>query len=66
MDQFSYESHQKALAAIQPGKFEDEIVPVTVTNTALDEKGKAKTVEVDFQDRMKVRVPILRSKPWRS
>src|ERR1700722_19489717 len=27
MDQFSYESHQKALAAISSGKFEDEIVP---------------------------------------
>src|SRR6202789_4500882 len=33
MDQFSYESHQKALAAISSGKFEDEIVPVTVTKT---------------------------------
>src|ERR1700722_4841862 len=33
MDQFSYESHQKALAAIQSGKFDDEIIPVTVTTT---------------------------------
>src|ERR1700745_3379895 len=33
MDQFSLASHQKALAAIQAGRFEDEIVPVTVTNT---------------------------------
>src|ERR1700744_4195790 len=41
MDQFSYESHQKALAAIQSGKFEDEIVPVTVTKTTIDERGKA-------------------------
>ena len=32
-DEFAYESHQKALAAIAAGKFEDEIVPVTVTNT---------------------------------
>ncbi len=32
-DQFAYESHQKALAAIAAGKFDDEIVPVTVTNT---------------------------------
>src|ERR1700751_5243942 len=32
MDQFSYESHQKALAAISSGKFEDEIVPISVTN----------------------------------
>jgi len=33
MDQFSFDSHQKALAAIAAGRFEDEIVPVTVTNT---------------------------------
>ncbi|HEV2709060.1 MAG TPA: acetyl-CoA C-acyltransferase [Edaphobacter sp.] len=33
MDQFSFNSHQKALAAIAAGRFEDEIVPVTVTNT---------------------------------
>ena len=33
MDQFSYDSHRKALAAIAAGRFDDEIVPVTVTNT---------------------------------
>jgi acetyl-CoA acyltransferase len=32
-DQFSYASHQKALAAIAAGKFKDEIVPVEVHNT---------------------------------
>ena len=31
-DAFSLASHQKALAAIQSGKFDEEIVPVTVTN----------------------------------
>jgi acetyl-CoA acyltransferase len=30
-DEFSYQSHQKALAAIASGNFEDEIVPVPVT-----------------------------------
>jgi acetyl-CoA acyltransferase len=30
-DEFSYHSHQKALAAIQAGKFDDEIVPVEVS-----------------------------------
>ncbi len=30
MDQFAYESHQKALAAIQKGSFKSEIVPVEV------------------------------------
>jgi acetyl-CoA acyltransferase len=32
-DEFSLRSHQKALAAIQAGKFEDEIVPVPVSFT---------------------------------
>jgi acetyl-CoA acyltransferase len=33
-DEFSLASHRKALAAIAEGKFDQEIVPVTVTNTA--------------------------------
>ena len=50
MDQFSYESHQKALAAIQSGKFDDEIVPVTVTSTPTPNgKGKTKPVESTFK-----------------
>jgi acetyl-CoA acyltransferase len=50
MDQFSYESHQKALAAIAAGRFEDEIVPVTVTNTPTPNgKGKVKPVESTFK-----------------
>src|SRR6266481_2333852 len=32
-DEFSYDSHQKAIAAIQAGKFDDEIVPVAVSFT---------------------------------
>lgn len=32
-DEFSYNSHQKAINAIQKGKFKDEIVPVTVQET---------------------------------
>jgi acetyl-CoA acyltransferase len=32
-DEFSLRSHQKALAAIQAGKFDDEIVPVAVSFT---------------------------------
>jgi acetyl-CoA acyltransferase len=50
MDEFSFHSHQKALAAIQRGKFEDEIVSVTVTTTpAPNGKGKAKPVESAFK-----------------
>ena len=35
-DEFSYASHQKALAAIAAGKFKDEIVPVEVTYNYLE------------------------------
>jgi acetyl-CoA acyltransferase len=49
MDQFSYDSHQKALAAISAGRFDDEIIPVKVTNTVIDGKGKAKAVETIFK-----------------
>src|SRR5258708_23570325 len=49
MDQFSYQSHQKALAAIQSGKFDDEIVPVPVTVTSVNGKGKAEAVESTFK-----------------
>ncbi|EIM77078.1 acetyl-CoA acetyltransferase [Nitritalea halalkaliphila LW7] len=42
-DAFSVRSHEKALAAIAEGRFKDEIVPVEVEETYLDEKGKRKT-----------------------
>ncbi|NYF51584.1 acetyl-CoA C-acyltransferase [Tunturiibacter gelidoferens] len=48
MDQFSYESHRKALAAIGGGKFEDEIVSVTVTSSVPNGK-KAKITESTFK-----------------
>jgi acetyl-CoA acyltransferase len=44
-DEFSFRSHQKAIAAQQQGFFKDEIVPVTVKETFVDEKGKKKTRE---------------------
>ena len=45
-DEFAYQSHQKATAAIQTGKFKDEIVPVTVRETYVDsETNKKKTRE---------------------
>ena len=49
MDSFSYESHKKALAAIEGGKFEDEIVPVSVTNSSVNGKGKAVSSEAVFK-----------------
>jgi acetyl-CoA acyltransferase len=44
-DEFGFNSHQRALAAIQAGRFKDEIVPVKVVETYLDEKEKRKTRE---------------------
>ncbi|UTA67466.1 MULTISPECIES: acetyl-CoA C-acyltransferase [Emticicia] len=45
-DRFSYYSHQKALAAQAAGKFDEEIVPITVKETFFDETtGKKKTKE---------------------
>ncbi len=54
-DEFSYASHQKALAAIAAGKFKDEIVPVAVNYTVLEASAngsgngaKPKKVSVTF------------------
>src|SRR3984957_8388056 len=44
-DAFSLGSHQKAVAAIATGKFKDEIVPVKVKETYMDEKGKKQNRE---------------------
>ncbi len=42
-DAFAYASHQKAIRAIEEGRFKDQIVPITVEETFLDENGKKKT-----------------------
>ncbi|MDW3208471.1 MAG: acetyl-CoA C-acyltransferase [Reichenbachiella sp.] len=39
-DEFSVKSHDKALAALAEGKFKDEIVPITVKETYVNEEGK--------------------------
>jgi len=45
-DLFSYNSHKKALAAQAAGKFDEEIVPITVKETFFDQNsGKKKTKE---------------------
>jgi len=44
-DEFSFRSHQKAIVAQQNGFFKDEITPITVKETFVDEKGKKKTRE---------------------
>lgn len=42
-DAFSYESHQKAIKAIEQGYFKPGILPINVEQVYLDEKGKRKT-----------------------
>jgi acetyl-CoA acyltransferase len=55
-DTFSYESHQKAIAAIAAGKFKDEIVPVDVSYSVLEGSAngspngsRPKTVKAKFE-----------------
>jgi acetyl-CoA acyltransferase len=55
-DTFSYESHQKALAAIAAGKFKDEIVSVDVSYSVLEASAngspngsRPKTVKAKFE-----------------
>jgi acetyl-CoA acyltransferase len=47
-DAFALRSHQRAAAAIDAGKFKDEIVPVTVKHTEITEDNKVVTKETVF------------------
>ena len=47
-DQFSYESHQKAVAALDAGRFKEECVSVPVREVNL-ENGKRKVTEFKFE-----------------
>ncbi len=42
-DQFAYQSHMKALKAQQEGKFDTQIVPITIEQTFINENGKKAT-----------------------
>ncbi|MCH5596674.1 acetyl-CoA C-acyltransferase [Niabella ginsengisoli] len=42
-DEFSYNSHQKAMEAITKGYFKEGILPISVEEVYLDEKGKRQT-----------------------
>jgi acetyl-CoA acyltransferase len=46
-DAFALRSHQRALAAIKAGRFESEIIPLTVHET-LYQDGKLQTTETEF------------------
>ncbi|MBC7472773.1 MAG: thiolase family protein, partial [Candidatus Sericytochromatia bacterium] len=47
-DEFSFNSHKKAIAAIKEDKFKDEIVPLTVEMDSLNEKGKKVVKKITF------------------
>src|SRR5262245_22629312 len=47
-DRFAYESHQKAINAIDAGRFKEESVSVPVREVNLDEKSKRKVSEFVF------------------
>ncbi|WLR49367.1 acetyl-CoA C-acetyltransferase [Halobacillus litoralis] len=47
-DAFAVRSHERAARAIQEGKFEDEIVPVEVTNRELGKDNKVKETKTLF------------------
>lgn len=44
-DEFAYQSHVKAAAAVKGGKFKEETVPITVKEVYVDENNKKKTRE---------------------
>ncbi|MEP6988279.1 MAG: acetyl-CoA C-acyltransferase [Chloroflexota bacterium] len=48
MDQFAYESHQKAVHALDAGIFTQEIVPLTLEETEVAPNGKPHTTSVTF------------------
>src|SRR5919206_1704121 len=47
-DEFSYRSHQRAAAAQDAGKFDEEIVPLKVVFEELDERGRKQRREETF------------------
>jgi acetyl-CoA acyltransferase len=47
-DKFSFESHQKAIAALDAGRFKEECISVPVREVNLDVNGKRKVTEFNF------------------
>jgi acetyl-CoA acyltransferase len=62
-DQFAFHSHQKALKAQAEGRFQDQIVPITVEETFLNEAGvketRSYTVNKDEGPRADTKLEIL-------
>lgn len=44
-DEFAYQSHMKAAAAVKAGKFKDETVPINVSEVYVDDNNQRKTRE---------------------
>jgi acetyl-CoA acyltransferase len=63
-DEFSYNSHQKAIKAIAAGKFQKSIVPITVEETYLDQATGKKKTRSYVVDTDEGRAPTRRSKRW--
>jgi acetyl-CoA acyltransferase len=49
-DQFAFDSHRKALKAQEEGKFTNQLVPISITQTYLDENGKKATKTYTVSD----------------
>ena len=47
-DQFAYDSHRKALAALEAGHFVGEVVPVMAQRPGSDDRGRPITRELEF------------------
>ncbi len=62
-DEFSYNSHQKAIKAIEQGHFKNGILPITVEEVYLDEKGKKQkrsfVIDTDEGPRMDTSIEAL-------
>src|SRR6478672_26514 len=62
-DEFSYNSHQKALRAIKEGFFKEGILPINVEQVYVDEKGKRATknyvVDTDEGPRADTSIDVL-------
>jgi acetyl-CoA acyltransferase len=48
-DLFAYNSHQKAIKALEEGRFDSQIVPIDVEISTLDENEKVQTKKITFK-----------------
>lgn len=48
-DLFAYNSHQKAIKALEEGRFDNQIVPIDVEINTLDDKEKVQTKKITFK-----------------